>query len=125
MQRKYLHFSFLLIFILTLRICFNQLQITSAQTPITSQLDNAEALLAKGKKINLCTCNAYDLQLISGISEVLSDNILSKQHDIIKRSHTLPRKTSFKSLEIVHGIGTAKALKFNEFIDTNCNFSIN
>lgn len=77
---------------------------------------DAEAILARGEKIALSKVGIYELELISGLSDSLANNILVKKEVILKKSRALPAHKQYQALELAHGIGEKSSEKFKALI---------
>lgn len=122
MSHRYLSFAvFILFFLLVKEIPFHYFikkEVAQKDPP-----QNGEALLAKGEKLDLCSTDLYELQLITGISYELAERLLEKKQEIAQYEETLPQAKKYEALKIVHGIGTVKAKTFSKYISTKkCTF---
>ena len=81
---------------------------------------NPPLRLATGRKLDLCRAVVYELQLLPGISDALAFRIVEQQQAILRTAAELPRAGRYHALEIVHGIGRARAKKLGEFLELLC-----
>lgn len=70
-----------------------------------------ESQLAAGKSLFLGSVSEWELQLIPGVSDVLSRRILLLRPEIIAHASTLPETDQQEAFELVHGVGPKTARK--------------
>ena len=71
--------------------------------------DSFESTLALNQPLKVDQVGIFELELISGISDTLANNILRKRADMLSLAATLLTEEKHAALELVHGIGPAKA----------------
>ncbi|NMC63387.1 MAG: hypothetical protein GYA55_09510 [SAR324 cluster bacterium] len=113
MSRRFLHLSLFMALILLF-----QLYLTSSHKSKTQDFlknvsqSNAEAKLANQEKLKLSEVTIADLQLIPGIADDLSSQIIEKRRDVLESAKILPCRDRHRALEQLHGIAKKKAAKF-------------
>lgn len=72
-----------------------------------SQLQDAESMLAQGKRLTVGCLDQGTLQLVPGISDRLASNILAKLPAVLSKP---------QGLELVHGIGSKTEQKLRKYL---------
>ena len=117
MLERYLKLALLLVLVVVLRTVLVWLR--PPQVEALPPPDNAEALLAYGRKIPLATAGIYELELLPGISYTRALGILEKRSLILEQARRLPPLQRTKALELVKGIGPRTAASLSNYLDLN------
>lgn len=78
---------------------------------------DGETKLAFGEPLYLLNTNIYELNLIKGISDRLSEAILKKKDLLLDKAKELNIGVKYKALTEVRGIGERNSKKFAVYID--------
>ncbi len=73
---------------------------------------NVESRLAIGNRITFSRADAYDLELIPGVSDSLAQGLLRSRREILAAS---PRQ-GCSAFTLVHGVGNSKARDLCEYL---------
>ncbi len=74
---------------------------------------SSESLFARGVPQPLACADAFDLQLIPGISEKIATRIIDRRASILKNAHST---NDPEALRQVFGIGESKARTFSRYL---------
>ena len=119
MRRRYHSLALFLLLLLMVRALYFWFWDQRQLLPKNFQLStptNAEALLARGRRIKLCESGIYELELVPGVSDVLAIRILSKRLELEQRAAELQPDQRWQAWQIVKGIGIKTAKKFQNYV---------
>ena len=119
MTNRYHSLACLLIFVLGAVMLFSSFsKINLYQTDIIKALTSAdtESRFAAGLKVNLSEIDRYDLELIPGIPQESSDEIMLRRLEIILKAISLPTTRQHEAFQLIKGIGPEKAKLLANFL---------
>jgi hypothetical protein len=70
---------------------------------------SSEDCFAKGLKFPFARAETYDLQLVSGVSDQLSEALLRHKLEIIAAAKATPPEETYKAFSVAPGIGPKRA----------------
>lgn len=112
MSRRFLHLSLFMALILLFQLYLTSSHGSKNQDSLRNvSQSNAEAKLANQEKLKLSEVSIADLQLIPGIADELSKEIITKRQDVIETAKKLPHRDEHRALEQLHGVAKKKAAK--------------
>lgn len=79
--------------------------------------NDPESRISTGRKLLLSKTNPSSLQLIPGVSDILTDKIVSSKDRILQKAQKLESAESHNALTLVEGIGKKKAKKLSEHLE--------
>ncbi len=120
MTRTYLKASLMILLILWLRglctkgVCRGQ---ERPEVAFMSGISSAETNLALGRPIRFAAADVYDLEFLTGISDVLAQRFIENKSRVQKRAAALPPGERHIALQLVKGIGPQKAAELSALLD--------
>jgi len=120
MSQRYYSLSIFLIFALgiaNLYSRFEHINISSVDFAKAFNQTDTESRFATGLKIKLSDLERFDLELIAGIPQDASDEIIKRKNEIILKAISLPTDRSIEAFQIIHGIGPEKAKLLGKYIE--------
>lgn len=112
MSRRFASFCLFLALILLGRAIARFLpgQVPDIPSPVAP---NAESVLAMGMRLKLSEVSQRDLQLIPGVSGILSEEIMRERHAILAGAAKMKPEDRHEAMISIHGVGdkTAKKLR--------------
>lgn len=81
--------------------------------PPFSHLDDPESLLATGQQIPFACADMWSLELISGVSDTLADELLERRESILLAARHAPPDVA---LQLARGVGATKGRELAKFI---------
>ena len=78
---------------------------------------DAESLIALGRRVKYSRADQYDLELIPGVASVRSARLLAARDEIKRVCGLYHRSERYKALEIIYGIGPETAKKIGRWLE--------
>ena len=120
MRRKAIHFCIILGLVCTARNQLQQVQPfnrAALRQTLHTPISIAEGIMAMGGQVHFSSLGIHELELITGISDRLAQNILANRSSIVDQARTLPLDKRYKAFTQAHGIGEKRAKVLYSVID--------